>query len=41
VIIVEARKELMGAVPKSAPARRVERLATAQTSRVPGASRID
>jgi SAM-dependent methyltransferase len=27
VIIVEARKELMGAVPKAAPARRVERLA--------------
>lgn len=32
VIIVEARKELMGAVPKAAPARRVERLATAQGS---------
>jgi SAM-dependent methyltransferase len=28
VIIVEAHKELMGAVPKTAPARRVERLAT-------------
>jgi SAM-dependent methyltransferase len=28
VIIVEARKELMGAVPKVAPARRVEQLAT-------------
>jgi SAM-dependent methyltransferase len=28
VIIVEARKELMGAIPKTAPARRVERLAT-------------
>ena len=30
VIIVEARKELMGAIPKGAPARRVERLATAR-----------
>jgi SAM-dependent methyltransferase len=30
VIIVEARKELMGAVPKKAPARRVERLAPVQ-----------
>ena len=29
VISVEARKELMGAIPKTAPARRVERLATA------------
>ena len=29
VIIVEARKELMGAIPKAATARRVERLATA------------
>jgi SAM-dependent methyltransferase len=29
VIIVEARKELMGAVPKGAPARSKERLATA------------
>jgi hypothetical protein len=28
VIIVEARKELMGAVPKRAPARRVKQLAT-------------
>lgn len=28
VIIVEARKELMGAIPKAAPARRRERLAT-------------
>jgi len=27
VIIVEARKELMGAVPKTAPARRIEQLA--------------
>src|SRR4249919_2177377 len=30
VIIVEARKELMGAIPKTAPARRVEQLATAR-----------
>jgi hypothetical protein len=30
VIIVEARKELMGAIPKAAPARRVEQLATAR-----------
>ncbi len=30
VIIVEASKELMGAVPKASPSRRVERLATAQ-----------
>jgi SAM-dependent methyltransferase len=30
VIIVEARKELMGAVPKAVPARRKEQLATAQ-----------
>jgi SAM-dependent methyltransferase len=30
VIIVEARKELMGALPKGAPARRKEKLATAQ-----------
>ena len=29
VIIVEARKELMGAIPKAAPARRAERLAPA------------
>jgi SAM-dependent methyltransferase len=28
VIIVEARKELMGAIPKGAPPRRVQRLAT-------------
>ena len=28
VIIVEARKELVGAIPKAAPARRAERLAT-------------
>jgi SAM-dependent methyltransferase len=32
VIIVEARKELMGAIPKAAPARRVERMAEAQGS---------
>jgi SAM-dependent methyltransferase len=32
VIIVEARKELMGAIPKTAPARRAERLAEAQGS---------
>ena len=32
VIIVEARKELMGALPKTAPARRVKGLATAQGS---------
>jgi hypothetical protein len=32
VIIVEARKELMGAIPKAAPARPVERLATAPGS---------
>ena len=30
VIIVEASKELMGAIPKGAPARAVERLAEAQ-----------
>ena len=30
VIIVEARKELMGALPKGAPARPKEKLATAQ-----------
>ena len=30
VIIVEARKELMGAIPRAAPARRVEQLATAR-----------
>jgi SAM-dependent methyltransferase len=30
VIIVEARKELMGAIPKGAPGQRVKRLATAQ-----------
>ena len=30
VIIVEARKELMGAIPKAAPARRVEQLAPAR-----------
>jgi hypothetical protein len=32
VIIVEARKELMGALPKGAPARRQTRLATATGS---------
>lgn len=31
VIIVEARKELMGALPKGAPVRRAERLATARS----------
>jgi SAM-dependent methyltransferase len=32
IIIVEARKELMGAVPKAAPARRAKQLATSQGS---------
>jgi SAM-dependent methyltransferase len=41
VIIVEARKEIMGAVPKKAPARRAERLAAAQGSLKRGASRVD
>jgi hypothetical protein len=41
VIIVEARKELMGAVPKTAPERRVKRLAAAQGSLKRGASRVD
>ncbi len=41
VIIVEARKELMGAVPKTAPARRIEQLAPARNALKRGASLID